>query len=177
MTWLNSDGLYVKFSKEEADAAQGGEFNSVDGIHTYSFKLDYSDALSATHAIVNGGASTLGPYGIVLPEGLRLIEVETIVQTAFTSSGVIADGELDLGLVQRDRSTAILVNGLLAAFDTLNINVAGEHNVIRVGSTGAGALLGTTLSQDGIIVAANLQHATVPFTGGVLRVYIRGYFP
>ena len=177
MSWLNSDGLYIKFAKEEGDAAQGGEYNSVDGIHTYEFKIDYSEMLSATHAIVNGGDTTKGSYGVVLPEGLRITEVETFAQTAFTSSGTIGSATMDIGLKKRDRSTELDHNGLVTARAGSGHDAAGELEVLRVGSTGAGALVGTTLTEDGIVVAANLQHGSHPYTAGVLVVRVRGYFP
>lgn len=181
MSWLNSDGLYVKFSKEEADSAQGGEFNSVDGTHSYQFKIDYSDMQSTTPAIVNGGDTTKGPYGVVIPEGLRITEVELLVQTVFTSSGTIADGSIDIGLKQRDRSTELDHDGLVDGYDADNLDSgnAGALLLFKAPANPAttGALVGTTLSQDGVVVACNPAHATVPYTAGVLIVTVRGYFP
>jgi hypothetical protein len=115
----------------------------------------------------------------VLPEGLRIEEVEVFTQTAFTSSGTIGSATFVLGLKQRaDRSTELDHDGLLtASFVGSSIDAAGEKTVVRVGSTGAGALIGTTLSQDGVIVIANTQHGSHPYTAGKAVVRIRGYYP
>ena len=83
MSWQNSDGLYVKFGLEEGKVAQGGEVNKFSDIHEYVVTVDYSEMLSATYAIIDGG-SAVGPQGVVIPEGLRITEVEVFAQSAFT---------------------------------------------------------------------------------------------
>ncbi len=178
MSWQNSDGLYVKFGPEEGKPALGGETNSLNSIHTYEFVIDYSEALSATYAIVDGG-SALGPQGVVIPEGLRVTEVEVFTQTAFTSSGTIGSSTFSVGLKKRsDRSTELDHDGLLtASFVGSAIDAAGETSVVRVGSTGAGALIGTTLAEDGVIVVANTAHASHPYTAGKAVVKVRGFYP
>ena len=50
------------------------------------------------------------------------------------------------------------------------IDTAGETNVIRKGSTGAGALIGTTLTNAGLLVA---DYDTAAFTAGEVVVRIR----
>lgn len=177
MSWQNSDGLYVKFGVEEGKVALGGEILNMGGQHVYEAVVDYSEALSATAAIVDGG-SALGPQGVVLPEGLRVEEVEVFTQTAFTSSGTIGTATFVLGLKKRsDRSTELDHDGLLtASFVGSAIDAAGEKTVVRVGSTGAGALIGTTLSEDGVLVIANTQHGSHPYTAGKAVVRIRGYY-
>ena len=178
MSWQNSDGLYVKFGNEEGKVAMGGEYNKLGNIHEYVVTIDYSEALSATYAIVDGG-SALGPQGVVIPEGLRVQEVEVFTQTAFTSSGTIGTSTFSVGLKKRsDRSTELDHDGFLTtSFVGSSIDAAGEMTVVRVGTTGAGALIGTTLSEDGVIVVANSQHASHPFTAGKAIVKIRGYYP
>jgi hypothetical protein len=178
MSWQNSDGLYVKFGTEEGQVALGGEApRSADLIEIIA-TISNTEARSATYAIVDGG-SALGPQGIVVPEGFRVKEVEVFTQTAFTSSGTIGSATFSIGLKKRsDRSTELDHDGLLtASFVGSSIDAAGETTVVRVGSTGAGALIGTTLSEDGVLVVANTAHASHPFTAGVARVIIRGYYP
>lgn len=178
MSWQNNDGLYVKFGSEEGVSAQGGEYNKSGNQHEYEVVVDYSEALSATAAIIDGG-SALGPQGVVIPEGLRIEEVEVFTETAFTSSGTIGSSTFVLGLKKRsDRSTELDHDGLLtASFVGGSIDAAGEKTVVRVGSTGAGALIGTTLSEDGVLVIANSAHASHPYTAGKAIVRIRGYYP
>lgn len=177
MSWTNSDGLYIKMGKEEGISAKGGLPRQSGDIYEFTATIDYSEALSATYAIVDGG-SDVGPYGIVIPEGLRIKEVEVFAETAFTSSGTIGSSTFSIGLKQRDRSTELDHDGLLtASFVGSAIDAAGETTVVRVGSTGAGALLGTTLSQDGVLVVANTAHGAHPYTAGKAIVRIRGYYP
>lgn len=178
MSWQNSDGLYVKFGPEEGKPALGGETNALGSIHTYEVVIDYTEAQSATYAIVDGG-SALGPQGVVIPEGLRITEVEVFTQTAFTSSGTIGSATFSVGLKKRsDRSTELDHDGLLtASFVGSAIDAAGETSVVRIGSTGVGALVGTTLSEDGVIVVANTAHASHPYTAGKAVVKVRGYYP
>ena len=178
MSWLNSDGLFIKMGKEEGAVAKGGLVQSYEGKVYINAEIDYTDALSATYAIVDGGATESGTFGVVVPEGLRIEEVEVVIQTAFTSSGTIATASFSLGLKQRDRSTELDHDGFTtAAFVGTNLDAVGEKAVVRVGGTGAGALLGTTLSQDGVLVVANTLHGTHPFTAGRAVVRIVGYFP
>lgn len=178
MSWQNSDGLYVKFGLEEAAAAVGGQPVRLGDIQEYIAVISNTEARSATYAIVDGGSAP-GPQGIVIPEGLRITEVEIFTQTAFTSSGTIGSATFSLGLKKRsDRSTELDHDGLTtASFVGSAIDAAGETSVVRIGSTGVGALVGTTLSEDGVLVVANTAHGSHPFTAGVARVTIRGYYP
>jgi hypothetical protein len=116
---------------------------------------------------------------VVIPEGLRVEEVEVFTQTAFTSSGTIGSSTFSVGLKKRsDRSTELDHDGLLtASFVGSLIDAVGEKNTVKVGSTGAGALIGTTLTEDGVIVVANTQHGSHPFTAGKAVVRVRGYYP
>lgn len=179
MSWQNSDGLYVKFGLEEGKSAVGGEYNKDGNIHEYEFTIGYAEVLSATGAILDGG-SALGPFGVVIPEGLRVEEVETVVNTAFTSSGTIGSATMVIGVIAKDRSTTFDADGFTTTAATgtvLGLATVGTKTVIRVGSTGAGSALGTTLSADGVVIAANSAHASHPYTAGELRVRIRGYYP
>lgn len=180
MSWFNSDGLYIKFGLEESKVAQGGEINNYDNLHQYEFTIDYTEVLSATNAIIDGGSS-VGPYGIILPKGLRVEEVETVVQSGFTSSGTIGSSTMQIGLISTaDRTTALSATALLTTAATgtvLGLATVGTKTVIRVGSTGAGAYLGTTLAANGIVAAANSAHASHPYTAGKLLVRVRGFYP
>lgn len=179
MSWNNSDGLYVKFGVEEAATTRGGELTNRDGHVEVSFIVDYLDAQSATDTIL-GAASGVktGAFGVMIPKGIHVEEVEINVDTAFTSSGTIGTSTLTMGFIREDRSTTYDVDGLLTtSFTGGSLDTAGEKTVVRVGSTGAGALIGTVLANDGLIVVANSQHASHPFTAGRANVIVRGYFP
>ena len=176
MTAINADGLFIKFGREAAQPRPGGEVQSSGGKHEYRFKLDYTEALSATPALLDGPIA--GSMGVMLPKGLFIEEVEIVTETAFTSSGTIASSTLQIGLIREDMSTTYSNTALTtASFTGGNIDAAGEKNVLRIGSTGVGALVGTTLAHDGYVIVANTAHASHPFTAGKAMVTVRGYFP
>lgn len=176
MTWMNSDGLFVKFGKEEAALARGGEISSAE-LHEIEAIVDWTDAVSATYTILGAVATLTGngnSLGVVVPEGARIEAIETVVLTAFTSSGTIGTSTFSVGLKKlSDRSTELDHDGFLtASFTGGSLDAAGERVYVVPGVTGAGALIGTTISENGILVVANTQHAGHPFTAGKVRVRI-----
>lgn len=177
--WINADGLAVKFPSDMGDVTKGGANNVSGDLHQTVFTIDYTDLLSATAAILGSAdAGTDGSFGIVIPKGAMIEEVETFAQAAFTSSGTIGSATLEIGLIKAsDRSTAYDADGLTttsfvgSAFDAL-----GEKVVTRVGSTGAGSALGVALTENAIIAVRNSAHVSHPYTAGKLRVTVRYRF-
>lgn len=176
-TWQNQDGLWLRLGPDEADIASGGQMGVAGVYHEIEFNLNWNDFNSTTPAVPR----TTDSFGVAIPSGARLEEIEFVVQTAFTvSAGTVAAGTLQIGLAQNDRTTVIAAGGLTAAAATgtvLGLGTAGTKTVIRVGSTGAGTLLGTTLSQQGVVIAANTTHGTNTYNAGVVRVRVRYFFP
>ena len=177
MSWMNSDGLFVKFGREEADTAAGGAYNVDGALKEIEVDIPYTELLSATAAIV-GSVGNPGARGVQLPKGALIEEVEIVVTTAFTSSGTIGSATLVMGTVEAgDRSTAADVDGLTTSSATgtaLGLATAGTKTVLRQGSTGHGADVGgDALTENQILVAANSAHASHPFTAGEVKVRIR----
>jgi|CXWL01.1.fsa_nt_gi hypothetical protein len=162
MTWLNVDGLLVKFAQEEGAKAKGGTYSTLGALQCTEIKVDLTD-LTSTAAIV--GAT--GSAGVLLPGGIRIEEIEVVAETAATSGGAAT---LDIGLIDTDHTTLIDDDGFVVALALTAIDAAGEKNVLRVGSTGAGALVGTTTSSPGYLVASFNAAA---YTAGkvVIRIY------
>jgi hypothetical protein len=180
-TWMNGDGLFVKFGSAEGDLAKGGH-RKLDGAnkHVCEFIIDYTDLQSATYAVLGSAvAGTDGGFGVTIPDACRIEAVETLVETAFTSSGTIATAQLAMGLKKSsDRSTELDHDGFLtAAYVGTKLDAAGERSYQEVGTTGSGALIGTTISENGVICVAALRHANDPFTAGKLRVRIFYFYP
>ena len=180
--WMNSDGLYVKFGGDEADLIKGGHM--IDGANKHQLELivDYTDLLSATAAVLGSASVTTdGTFGITMPKGARIEAVETVVQAAFTSSGTIGSATFVFGLKKAsDRSTELDHDGFFTTAATgtvLGLATVGSRIYTVVGSTGAGALLGTNISENGVISVSNSAHATHPYTAGKLRVRISYFFP
>jgi len=175
MTWLNTDGLFVRFGKEEGAVARGGEVS--DAVrHEVEWVVDWTDALSVTNSIL-GSVGTVtsgitGTYGVVIPKAARIERLETIVITPFTSSGTIGTSTLLMGLIKTsDLVTELDFDGFTTtAFVGSLFDGAGETQALIPGATGAGALIGTTLAESGVVSLSNSQHAAHPFTAGKLKV-------
>lgn len=176
-TWQNADGLWIRLGPDEADNASGGQYNDAAGLNEIEFDLAFNDFNNTTPAVPR----TTDSFGVAIPSGARIEEIEFVVRTAFTvSAGTVGSGTLSVGLVQNNRTTELDFDGLTTASATgtaLGLGTAGTKTVIRVGSTGAGALLGTTLSQQGVICAANTTHGTNTYNAGLVRVRVRYFFP
>lgn len=175
MTWMNSDGLFVKFGAEEAAVWRGGEVSDSQR-HEVEFIINYTDVQSATDSILGSiktaSDSKAGTFGVVIPEGAFIERLETVALDAFTSSGTIGSSTLLIGLIKAsDRVTELDFNGFTtASFVGSVFDADGETTEIKVGSTGAGALIGTVLAESGVISVSNSAHATHPYTAGRLKV-------
>jgi len=167
-SWMNADGLYLKYGPDKAIANIGGELELTDGqMHEVQFKLDLT-TLTQTETILSDQ--------VFLPAGARIVEVETLTHTAAATGTAI-----DVGLIRTDRTTQLDYDGLLAAAPTANMDAAGERSFYRkavtvpTGLTGTGALVGTTLANVGY-VSASMTDAT-SFTAGIIYMTIRYYMP
>ena len=153
--WTNNDGLRIKIGASEANITQGGEYN-VTGIHELEVRLNLASL---------GTASALVEPGVILPRGARIDSVETVVEAVATSGGAAA---LNVGLVRLDNTTAIDVDGLVAAAALTTLDAVGEK------TAGAGALVGTVLTNPGKIVA---DYDTAAYTAGTVLVRVKFYVP
>lgn len=162
MAWSNADGLYLQWGTEKTVPNVAGEYKTYGRLREVEVKID----LTAV-----GVNSTILSDTTFFPKGARIEEVEIFTQTAATSGGAAA---LNLGLIRTDRTTAYDADGFVAALALTAIDAAGEKTVLRVGSTGAGAFIGTTLANVGLLVA---DYDTAAYTAGVLIVRIRYYVP
>lgn len=161
--WTNNDGLRVRLGTTEAEITRGGEIEN-DEFLTWEFQLTLTD-LGTASALVNDAEN------IIIPSGVRIVEVEVFTQTAATSGGSAA---LNVGLIRQDASTVYDADGLLAAVAITSHDADGEITRYRVGTSGVGALVGTTLANAGRLVA---DYDTAAYTAGELRIVIRGYVP
>lgn len=162
MAWNNQDGLYLKYGTEKTVPTKAGEYVTTGALREWEVKLDLTTlGLTPTPLAVLGDTT-------LLPAGLRLEEVEVVVETA----AVGATATLDIGLVREDRVTVIAETGILAAFPIASLDAAGEKTVVRVGSAGVGTLIGTTLAFPAHITA---DVDVAAFTAGVIWIRIRGH--
>lgn len=160
-TWKNNDGLYIKFDRNAAEAGKAGEFRNDGPYHVLEVVLDDMTELGTSAAIIDDNCT--------LPKNARIEKVELITETAVTSSG---SGTLNVGLIRTDRTTELDYDGLIAAEAVADFNAAGETVTYTAGASSAGALIGTTTANPGLLTA---DYDTADFTAGkvVIRVYYR----
>lgn len=156
MAWNNSDGLRVKFGKEEAVVGTAGELSKDGDIHEVVFNLTLASLASS---------ATIIEDNLFIPKNARITEVEVRSTTAATGT----NSTLNLGLKKRDYSTELDHDGLLAVAPLADFNTVGETKLYTIGVTGIGALAGTTLSESGYLVA---WYGTA-FDTGVVQVKVR----
>lgn len=157
MAWLNGDGLYVKFGNEQGTSGIAGEYQTAGPQRMTEFTINL---------VALGTAAAILDDNVTLPSGARIEKIEIVTKTAVTSTGAAA---LNIGLVRTDRSTTYDEDGLIAALAITAYNAAGETVEITAGSTGAGALIGTTLANTGLVVA---DYDTDNYDTGVIHVRI-----
>lgn len=171
-TWLNNDGLYIKFGTDDAKSVNQAGFVCTYGPYlSYILNLDLT-LLTETESIQNDV--------LVIPKDAMIVSVETLAVVAAATGAAI-----DVGLIANDRDTATDLNGsvnaadpdgLLAAHPTTALSEAGEYNKfwtqteIPASVVGSGALLGSTLTVPTLITAS--RTTSTAFTAGkvVLKI-------
>lgn len=161
-TWLNTDGLYVKYGTDEATVNKAGTFGTMADGHQI-----VTDVVITLTGL--GTAAAIQSDSAVLPSGAFIEKVEVITETLATSGG---SAVLNVGLIRLDRSTELDYDGLVAALALTAIDAAGETTSLVEGGTSHGALIGTALAYPGLITA---DYDTAAYTAGVVRVKIYWY--
>lgn len=182
MTWINSDGLFVKFAKEESATSRGGEFAATDlGRHVIDFTIDWKDAQSTSNLALGSVATVACPQTgsrVRIPTGFIPEVLEILPTTAFTSSGTIGSSTMVIGYLKASDETALDVDILTTTsfvggvFDA----VSEGPTLVKVGTTGAGAGYGVANTENAVICVANSAHASHPYTAGVMKCRLIGRF-
>lgn len=158
-------GLRQKYGVEQTTSGTGGEYRTNGRLREIEFVL----TLNAVN-FPFGATNYILDENVFLPAGVRLQEVETLVETA----GAGATATLDIGLLRTDATTVTSANGILAA-KTVASMTTGEKATLSAGSGGfTGALIGTTTANVNYVTA---RVNTANFTAGVIRITIRYYRP
>lgn len=157
-SYLNQDSLFVKIGTTKAVPNLAGEFKTYAELRTVELAIDLT-TLTSSQVIQSDQE--------FFPSGVRIEEVEIVTETAATSGGAPT---LDIGLIQTDRSTVTSNTAFTAAVALATLTPAGAKQVLRVGSTGVGALVGSTTAQVNHI-CARVNAST--YTAGRIVVRIR----
>lgn len=162
-TWLNNDGLYIKYGTDlGTSGSAAGEYKTFGPTRMIEVEIELSE-LTATETILNDVTW--------LPANCQIENVEVITEVAAATGTAI-----DVGFIRRDRTTEEDYDGLLAAFPTAQMNAVGEHSrffethTVPASLTGTGALVGQTLVNDSFISASRTD--ATAFTAGRVKVRI-----
>lgn len=178
-TWLNDDGLYIKFGTDEGKSLAGaGVYKEFGETESLSVDIDLT-------ALAGNGAAVIINDVASLPKGAQLVAVE------LTTLEVAADGtSLDVGLINVSRKTGsgnptyLSANedddAILAAYVTATMNGIGEYyyatfvsgSSIPDGVTTRGAAIGQVLTGTCLITA----NVAGTYSAGKVRVRVH-YIP
>lgn len=162
--WQNSDGLTVKLGAVEGQAGRSGEYRTLTATRVVEVAINLADVTSTTQTILD--------YNAGLDKGalIEKVEVETVVAVTGTNA------TLNLGLVRTDTTTVYDADGLGTAAALTQTAMAAVGTVLTYikGTSNAGALVGTILANNGILVA---DYDTAAFTAGRINVRITYSFP
>jgi hypothetical protein len=162
-TWVNEDGLRVVLGTDEATPGKAGTVYDGGNKHVAEVEFDLTDLNTSTDTILD--------YNVVVPKNARIEAVEVITVTAANSAGDAAT--LDLGLIKTsDYTDDIDQNGLVATGLQASMDPAGDKQILTTGGV-AGALIGTTLTENGVISG---KAGTEAFTAGRIRVRVIYFF-
>lgn len=167
--WLNADGLFIRYGADEVKVQRGGEYNRIaDGRHMVSVVI----ALASLPTAASGNEQIVAE-GVTIPNGafVDLIRVTVLKEPVSAANAA----NLDFGLVDQDRTTEIDFNGFLAAADAFESGTdLGRVTEYTLGTTEAGALVGTKITNTGLLTASA---DTADWTAGVIKVDVEYYIP
>jgi len=161
VNWKNADGLFVKFGRNEGETGVAGEFRYHGPEAVAEFKLDLTSL----------GSDAVLDYNFVIPEGVRVSKVETVIEETPVSAG---GANWNLGLWNADTLAVFDADGLIVAADG---EIGGDAGVVTEytnGSTDSGAELGN-VTASAYLLSASADTST--FSAGVLNVRVYYYKP
>jgi hypothetical protein len=162
MSYINKDGLVIFFPSDNRSAKgtySFGETPSAGEWRVEEFLVDLTKQTSTLTALNFGFAP--------LARNSRIEEVDVSAEVAAVGGTSVTIGTVDL------TGATVAAAGLVSAMPIASIDTLGERNVLIVGSTSAGTLIGTTLVKPQY-VAVNVAGT---FSAGLLRVRVKLYVP
>ena len=161
--YFNPDNLTVYFPDATGTPTRGGELE-FDGQHISEVYCTLAD-LPVLSSDANG---LLLADNVRIPAGAFIEKVTVFVTKEPPDAGGTAN--FNLGIVKASDMSITDANGLLAAADAFNAGTdLGRTTEYTLGTTEAGALIGTELANTSLLCAA---YDTEAFTGGVIRIRV-----
>lgn len=155
MSWMNNDGLFIKYGTELAVPTTGGDYCMPGELREQEVTIDLTQMTTSAQIVADT---------TFFPANMFIEQVEVVADVA-----AVGGTSVSVGLMELDRTTAISNTEFVNALVTASINVAGEKNVITAGGTSAGAGIGTATTQPGYITC--LVAGT--YTAGKIKVRIK----
>lgn len=162
MTWVNSDGLTVRFGNEQAAVAKTGRVSTAGEDQQLVVLINGVDVPTADAPIsIYSG----------IPQNAIILSAELYVTTAFVGAGAT----LDVGLWSDDGDgtyTVVDDDGLIAALATTSMDTLNGADDYQ---TGGGALVGLrpTAVTGGRDFLVSYGYNTAAFTAGVATLVIK----
>ncbi len=156
MTWINNDGLEVKFGTDEAAKRNLGEYNQLGPVHITELMVKVSELPAlATTTIISEAHK--------LPSGAKIEYVE-FVSPSTTFASALTTATLDIGIIDLDGTSNADDTALVAAATEAELSAGGKNIAGWVGTA-----IGFSLARPSLITwTVNVE----VFTGGegVLRI-------
>lgn len=154
-TWLNQDGLYLKYGVTKTIPQTTGDYLSYGDTREIELTIDLT-TLTASPVIQNDTTFF----------GTNMF-IESVTVDAETNS--TGGTSFSVGLTQLDRTTVVSNTEFLATVPIADHATAGQLKTYTTGVTGVGVGVGTTAAQVGYITAL----AAGTYTLGKVKVRIR----
>ena len=159
MTWVNDDGLVVRFGTEQGTADKAGSPRTAGDVSELVVKITGTDVPSTDAPV----STQVG-----IPDGAYLMSATLYVSTAFTSGGAAT---LDIGLFNDDGDGTYSANdadGIDAAIAITAIDADDDEIACD------GALVGTTLAGTGDRpLYVSYGYGTAAYTAGEAELVIQ----
>lgn len=159
--WENPDGLTVFLGVGESYSGNGGEYRTHGALRQIEIEIPDMTKLSTSGLILDDT--------VLFPKGAFIESVTLVTKVAVTG----ASSTFSFGTINQDRSTAQTTTGFLSAVTLSSIAAVGTTITYVVGSTGAGAYLGTALAADGLALGL---YGTAAFTAGAIALRVQYSF-
>lgn len=151
-TWLNADGLLVKYGTQEGIPGKVGEYQDTHlGDAVVNVEIDYSlfTGITATQAVIVD-------YGCKLPAGAIIDAIRITTDKAFATNPT----SIDVGLVREDMTSTYDEDGLIDGLLLATFDSVGETT----------ELLSTTATYPGALWVAATS-APLPYTGYIVASF------
>lgn len=162
-SWMNNDGLYVKYGTSNAVPTTAGDYVSYGEMR----EIEFTVTLANTAA----GATSIIADTTFIPSGVFIEQVEMDVETA-AAGGT----SFSIGTMRADRATTGSGGTAAGSFITgevlATVTPAGKKVIYTAGVSAVGTAVGTTTAfTDGFAYITLTNVGT--FTNGVMKIRIK----